>query len=227
MLKAVFIDYTGTIIEEGGAFMQEIIMRVYKNSSLDNPNDAVALWLKLLKKYEEHCYLESYINEDEIVDRALADCVEQIGLNDDLEQLHSLFQKFWIHAPLFSDVREFFEKCPLPIYIITNNGIRYVEESMKEKNLNYSGIISSDMVRAYKPHQELFEKALEISECKPNEVIHVGDSYSSDAEGAMAAGIKPVLIDRSKTKEAKNITVVHSLAEVIEYLSRENKQPNK
>lgn len=227
MLKAVFIDYTGTIIEEGGAFMQEIIMRVYKNSSLDNPNDAVALWWKLLKKYEEHCYLESYINEDEIVDRALADCVEQIGLNDDLEQLHSLFQKFWIHAPLFSDVREFFEKCPLPIYIITNNGIRYVEESMKEKNLNYSGIISSDMVRAYKPHQELFEKALEISECKPNEVIHVGDSYSSDAEGAMAAGIKPVLIDRSKTKEAKNITVVHSLAEVIEYLSRENKQPNK
>lgn len=227
MLKAVFIDYTGTIIEEGGAFMQEIIMRVYKNSSLDNPNDAVALWWKLLKKYEEHCYLESYINEDEIVDRALADCVEQIGLNDDLEQLHSLFQKFWIHAPLFSDVSEFFEKCPLPIYIITNNGIRYVEESMKEKNLNYSGIISSDMVRAYKPHQELFEKALEISECKPNEVIHVGDSYSSDAEGAMAAGIKPVLIDRSKTKEAKNITVVHSLAEVIEYLSRENKQPNK
>lgn len=222
MLKAVFIDYTGTIIKEGGAFMQEIIMRVYKNSSLDNPNDAVAVWWKLLKKYEEHCYLESYINEDEIVDRALADCVEQISLNDDLGQLHSLFQKFWIHAPLFSDAREFFEKCTLPIYIITNNGTKYVEESMKEKNLNYSGIISSDMVRAYKPHQEIFEKALEISECKPSEVIHIGDSYSSDALGAMSAGIRPVLIDRNGGKEYDNITVVRSLTEVIDYLGELN-----
>lgn len=222
MLKAVFIDYTGTIIKEGGAFMQEIIMRVYKNSSLDNPNDAVAVWWKLLKKYEEHCYLESYINEDEIVDRALADCVEQISLNDDLEQLHSLFRKFWIHAPLFSDAREFFEKCTLPIYIITNNGTKYVEESMKEKNLNYSGIISSDMVRAYKPHQEIFEKALEISECKPSEVIHIGDSYSSDALGAMSAGIRPVLIDRNGGKEYGNITVVRSLTEVIDYLGELN-----
>lgn len=222
MLKAVFIDYTGTIIEEGGAFMQEIIMRVYKNSSLNNPKDAVAVWWKLLKKYEEHCYLESYINEDEIVDRALADCVEQIGLKDDLDQLHSLFQRFWIHAPLFSDVREFFEKCPLPIYIITNNGIRYVEESMKEKNLNYSGIISSDMVRAYKPHHELFEKALEISECKPSEVIHIGDSYSSDVKGAIAVGIRPVLIDRAGGKEYNNITVVHSLTEITDYLGELN-----
>lgn len=222
MLKAVFIDYTGTIIKEDGAFMQEIIMRVYKNSSLDNPNDAVAVWWKLLKKYEEHCYLESYINEDEIVDRALADCVEQISLNDDLEQLHSLFRKFWIHAPLFSDAREFFEKCTLPIYIITNNGTKYIEESMKEKNLNYSGIISSDMVRAYKPHQEIFEKALEISECKPSEVIHIGDSYSSDALGAMSAGIRPVLIDRNGGKKYGNITVVRSLTEVIDYLGELN-----
>ena len=34
MLKAVFIDYTGTMIEEGGPDAMQMLRRCYKNSDL-------------------------------------------------------------------------------------------------------------------------------------------------------------------------------------------------
>ena len=68
---------------------------------------------------------------------------------------------------------------------------------MKQKGLLTAGIICADMVRAYKPRREIFDKALEVSGCRAEKVLHIGDSYSSDVQGAAAAGIRPVLIQRT------------------------------
>lgn len=218
MLKAVFADYTGTIIEEGGEDLQKLIMRAYNNSDIESPEAMVAYWWGKLKKFEEESFGEAFITEDEIVDKILETCVREIHLKDNPEELHALCREFWVHAPVFSETKEFFEKCPLPIYIISNNGKKYIEESMREKNLHPEGIISGEMAKAYKPHGELFEKALEITGLKADEVIHVGDSAASDVEGAMAAGITPVLLDRKKQKDIKGVKVVHSLMEILEYI---------
>jgi putative hydrolase of the HAD superfamily len=75
------------------------------------------------------------------------------------------------------------------------------------------------MVRAYKPHRELFEKALEISGCSADEVMHIGDSYISDVPGAREAGITPVLIQRDVTSTCPDdCIVIHSLEEVYQYI---------
>ena len=76
-------------------------------------------------------------------------------------------------------------------------------------------------MKAYKPHRELFEKALEVSGCKADEVVHVGDSLSSDAKGAQAAGITPILIDRSGKKQAPGIRTVTSLLEILPCIRQE------
>ena len=166
MIKAVFLDYTGTIIEEGGPDGMEMLKRCYRNS-----------------------YKDSYITEDEIVDRALEECARKIHLKENFEELHRLCQRFWMYAPAFPDSAEFFEKCRVPIYVISNNGLSYVEEGMRDKDLHPAGIICGDMVRAYKPHREIFQKALEVSGLGPEEVIHIGDSVTSDVAGAAAAGL--------------------------------------
>ena len=111
-------------------------------------------------------------------------------------------------------MKGFHERCGLPIYVITNNGVQYVKKSMQEKGLHPAGIISADMVRAYKPHKEIFDKALEISGCKPEEVVHIGDSYMSDVQGALEAGIQPILVSREKTREYPGVTVVRTLNEI-------------
>ena len=148
MLKAVFVDYTGTIIKEDGPDIQQLIMRAYQNSNIESPKAMVAYWCNKVKRYEEESFGERFITEDEIVDQILEDCREEIHLEDDKNQLHELCRRFWVHAPAFDDTAEFFARCPLPVYIISNNGVKYIEESMAEKGLNPAGIISGDMARA-------------------------------------------------------------------------------
>lgn len=213
-LKAIFMDYTGTTVQERGPEIEEVVMRICGHSSVKNPKEALKLWWSRLKQYEENSYGASYLSEDEIVDRLLEDFQREIQLSDDLAQLHGLIQKFWVNAPLFPDVKGFYEKCPVPIYVISNNGIQYVEKSLTSKGVFPAGIICADMVRAYKPHKEIFEKALEISQNKAEDVIHIGDSYSSDVQGALAAGIKPILLQRKNAVEYAGIHCVGSLEEI-------------
>lgn len=214
MKKAVFIDYTGTTVQEKGAEIEEVVTRICKNSVLKNPQEVLMLWWERLKIYEESSYVETYLTEDEIVDHLLDDLERDIALKDDKRELHRLIQAFWVSAPLFPDVREFFDKCPVPIYIISNNGRQYVEKSMAGKGLSPAGIVCADMVRAYKPHRELFDKALEVSQCKADEVLHIGDSYVSDVRGAQASGIMPVLVQRKQGNSYPDVLVVSNLLDV-------------
>lgn len=218
MYRALFLDYTGTMVQEGGRELQELILRVCRHSRLEEPKETVAAWWRLVKGYEERCFGEDYLTEDEIVDRVLADLARQAGLQDDFDALHELMRGFWVHAPLFPEVRGFFEKCPVPIYIITNNGIQYVEKSMEEKGLSPAGIVCGDMARAYKPHRELFEKALAVSGCSAAEALHVGDSYASDVQGARAAGIRALLLQRSACCGHEDAETVRELTEVLKLL---------
>ena len=215
MIKAVFLDYTGTIIEEGGPDGMEMLKRCWKNSAIESMEAMLAYWWKLIKAYEAVSYKESYITEDEIVDRALAECAEKIHLKENFAELHRLCQRFWMYAPAFPDTKEFFDKCSVPIFVISNNGLSYVEEGMRDKDLHPAGIICGDMVRAYKPHEEIFLKALEVSGLNAEEVIHIGDSVTSDVAGAVRAGITPVLLDRQGDKSCEGVTVIHSLTEAL------------
>jgi len=218
MIKAVFIDYTGTTVQEKGTEIQELVTRLCRNSSLHEPEDVVRRWWTLVKQYEESCFGERYLTEDEIVDRILEKFKIENDLNDSAEELHDLVRRFWVNAPLFPDAEEFFVKCPIPVYVISNNGIQYVEKAMKQKGLLTAGIIYADMVRAYKPRREIFDKALEVSGCRAEKVLHIGDSYSSDVQGAAAAGIRPVLIQRTEGQEYEDVTVIRRLTEALTLL---------
>jgi 2-haloalkanoic acid dehalogenase type II len=58
------------------------------------------------------------------------------------------------------------------------------------------GVVSSAMVGAAKPDPALFEAALREAGVARGRALHVGDSPSKDLDGARAAGIAGVLLDR-------------------------------
>jgi 2-haloalkanoic acid dehalogenase type II len=59
------------------------------------------------------------------------------------------------------------------------------------------GVVASADVGADKPAPAVFEAALAIAGCEPALALHVGDSPSKDVDGARAAGLRAVLIDRA------------------------------
>ena len=195
--------------------MAEIIRRICKNSSLHDPKQIQRFILETRRRYEADSYLDAYLTEDEIVGRLIADMAEQIGLTEEPSVLFDLIHGHWINAPVFPDARIFFDQCPVPIYIITNNGMPYMERALSRNGLRAAGVVSADAVRAYKPHREIFDEALRLSGCMPDEVVHIGDSYDTDAVGARGAGIRPVLLLRGHEQQYDDVDAVDNLVQAL------------
>lgn len=76
------------------------------------------------------------------------------------------------------------------------------------------GAASSAVVGEPKPSPAVFRAALEIAGVDAGEAVHVGDSLDNDIEGARAAGIRAVLVDRSGASPPAGVETVRSLGEV-------------
>lgn len=215
MIKAVFLDYTGTMVREDGDYTKLLIKFFMENSDVNDPVKVVKDVWKLVKQYEESSYLDSFVTENGIVEKIIDYYVSNHGLKGDFEYLKKTWEKSWIYAPLFDDVKNFFDNCPVPIYIMTNDGKKYLEMSMEDKGLNPAGIISAEDVRAFKPHKEIFEEALRVSGVSKEEAVVIGDSIVSDVNGAKGCGIKAILLDRKGDAVCEDATVVKSLKEAL------------
>lgn len=51
---------------------------------------------------------------------------------------------------------------------------------------------------ATKPDRKIFQRAATELGCEPATMVHVGDSVPEDVEGALAAGLRAVLVDRTR-----------------------------
>ena len=69
-------------------------------------------------------------------------------------------------------------------------------------------VVTSAAVGARKPDPAIFEAALRIAECEPDEALHVGDTPAEDAAGARAAGIRSLWIDRDGGGEIDTLAAI-------------------
>jgi putative hydrolase of the HAD superfamily len=58
------------------------------------------------------------------------------------------------------------------------------------------GVVTSAEVGAPKPNPRVFERALALAGVAAGEAIHVGDKVDNDVEGAAAAGVRAILVQR-------------------------------
>ena len=70
------------------------------------------------------------------------------------------------------------------------------------------GVVTSAAVGARKPDPRLFEAALEVAGCAADDALHVGDTPTEDVEGAKAAGIRALLIDRDGGGDIESLRAI-------------------
>jgi putative hydrolase of the HAD superfamily len=75
------------------------------------------------------------------------------------------------------------------------------------------GVVTSAEVGAPKPHPRAFERALAVAGVAPSEALHVGDKVDNDIEGAAAAGVRGVLLQR-EGEPPPDVEAVRSLREL-------------
>ena len=74
-------------------------------------------------------------------------------------------------------------------------------------------VVASAVVGAAKPDPRLFAAGLAAAGCSASEALYVGDTVATDVEGARAAGIEGLLIDRAGAAPP-GVPAVRSLTEL-------------
>ena len=115
-------------------------------------------------------------------------------------------------------VRYLAEKYPLTI--VTNGFIEVQYEKFDKSGLKdcFSHIVLSEEVGCQKPNPRIFEEALRMNGLQAEDVVMIGDSWNSDIQGAINAGIDQIWIRKSKDPlpEGQSATyLVQSLSEVM------------
>lgn len=83
--------------------------------------------------------------------------------------------------------------------------------------------VSSEEVGFAKPHPLVFETALRKAGVSAKEALHVGDSYDSDALGAMHVGLHALYLQRDEgAKPPAGVTTIRTLMDVAGHVERLN-----
>jgi HAD superfamily hydrolase (TIGR01549 family) len=78
----------------------------------------------------------------------------------------------------------------------------------------FDGMLVSALFGTSKPAPAIFEEAVRRAGVPAGDVLHVGDSIHDDYDGARAAGLAALLVDRHRRAPA-GIDAVSSLAEIL------------
>jgi FMN phosphatase YigB (HAD superfamily) len=100
--------------------------------------------------------------------------------------------------------------------VVVSNWDHSLHERLAETGLAPlvdAAVASAELGHA-KPSPAIFEHALALAGAEAADAVHVGDSQREDVQGALAAGLRPVLVARGERPVAAGVPVIASLAEL-------------
>ena len=216
-IKAFFADFYGTIVHEDGEVIKKITKIICTTGKVENPSDVGSFWWKDFQTMFMNSYGDNFETQRALEEKSLIRTLEHFSSNADAKILSNMMFAHWVKPPIFEDSKEFFEKSSLPIYIVSNIDTEDIMQALNFHNLHPAGVFTSEDAKCYKPRKELFELALKETRLDADEVIHIGDSVSSDIKGASGVGIKALWLNRFGKDNPDGIDSVTSLLEVEGY----------
>ena len=228
--KAVFLDWDDTIGDFHGA-ADLALAEMYEKYQLDryfaSQDEFVGLYkphnLELWAKYGEDKVTKEYLSLDRFLfplmhgslcENAETEEVVRLAMTMSDDFLALTTAHFSLLPGAEELVRYLAEKYPLTI--VTNGFIEVQYEKFDKSGLKdcFSHIVLSEEVGCQKPNPRIFEEALRLNGLNAEEVVMVGDSWSSDMQGAINAGIDQIWVTDKLDDKSKPTYLVQSLEEI-------------
>jgi putative hydrolase of the HAD superfamily len=135
---------------------------------------------------------------------------EAVGALKQLPDFDAFFQPLftyfetadpWILYPETRKVLDQLKMLEIELAIISNFDSRlYAVLEALELGHYFQSVTISTQVGAAKPEPEIFEAAIAKHQYQPSQAWHVGDSWSEDYEGSVAAGLQGIWLNRDGAK---------------------------
>lgn len=217
-IKALFVDFYGTIVHEDGEVIKKITEIIQKTGFTNDISEIDSFWWKDFQTMFQNSYGDTFETQRALEEKSLEHTLAKFKSTANAKELSNLMFAHWVKPPIFEDSKEFFEKSPVPIYIVSNIDTDDINRAIEYHDLKPAGVFTSEDARAYKPRKELFKLALDKTGLAPEEVIHIGDSISSDVKGASALGIHTLWLNRFGKDVPEGIRSISTLIETFRWL---------
>ena len=240
--KAVLIDWDDTIGDFIGAAklaLQEMYDKYHLSDYFASHEEFVSLYkphnIELWDKYGKDLVTKAFLRVDRFLwpllhGSKVGERQEAKGERQDLTALAEQMSEDFLHLTTahFSLlegaeelVRYLAEKYPLTV--VTNGFVEVQYEKFEKSGLRdcFAHIVLSEEVGCQKPNPRIYEEALRMNGVSAEEAVMIGDSWNSDIQGAINAGIDQIWIRKSQDPlpNGQSATyIVKSLAEVMEIL---------
>jgi putative hydrolase of the HAD superfamily len=119
------------------------------------------------------------------------------------EFFDELYQHFataepWFIYPDVLPALEQWRRIGIQLGIVSNfdSRLNYVLDALKLTEF-FTSITISTQIGVAKPDPKIFTAALEKHYCDAKDAWHIGDSFRQDYEGARAAGLRAILVERT------------------------------
>lgn len=218
MIKAFFLDFYGTVVHEDGEVVKKISQLIYETGKAESPSEVDSFWWKDFQNLFNNSYGNTFETQRALEKKSIKHTLEKSASNENIDKLSNYMFEHWVKPPIFEESKKFFEISPLPIYIVSNIDANDVLRAIEFHQLSPSGIFTSEDAKAYKPRKELFELALNTTGLHADEVIHIGDSLSSDVKGASSVGIKAIWLNRFNKENSCGVDSITNLLEALDKL---------
>ena len=214
MVKAIFIDFYGTVVHEDGEVIKKVSQEIYDSGKVNDISEIGSYWWNEFQTAFNNAYGDSFETQRELEYRSLKKTIQHFNSTANAKVLSNLMFDHWIKPPIFEESKQFFELCPISIYVVSNIDRDDVLQAIKYHDLKPADVFTSEDAKAYKPRKELFEFALNRVGLSPEDVLHIGDSLSSDIKGASSIGINVIWVNRNNRETPENVMAVKNLLEV-------------
>lgn len=214
MVQAVFIDFYGTVVHEDGEVIRKISQEIFDTGKVRDRSEIGAYWWNEFQTAFLSAYGDNFETQRELEYQSLDKTLQYFNSTADAKILSNKMFEHWIKPPIFEESKQFFEMCPVPVYIVSNIDRDDILKAIEFHGLRPMGVFTSEDAKSYKPRKELFEFALRSTGLSAEQVVHIGDSMSSDIKGVSSVGINAVWINRSDREVPDGVSSVRNLLEV-------------
>ncbi|WP_077622854.1 HAD family hydrolase [Sediminibacillus massiliensis] len=190
MLKAVFFDLDGTLLNRDESlmrFIEEQYVRFSKELEHIPKQEFISRFIKLDNR--------GYVWKDVVYRQLIAEFeVENLTWQELLQDYLEKFPDYAVPFPKLHKVLEALKNEGMKLGIITNGKGKFQLDNIKALEIEcfFDVILISEFEGVKKPEPEIFLRAVRQLQIRPEEAIFVGDHPENDIEAASNTGMKGI-----------------------------------